>query len=79
MSIHHFCRTFKKTAGRTFTEYLNSYRINEAADLIVQTDFPITLIAEQVGIGSINYFDELFKKFKGQSPTQFRKNNINRQ
>ena len=79
MSVHHFCRTFKKTAGRTFTEFLNSYRINKAAELIVHTDLPITRIAEQVGFGTINYFDEMFKKFTGQSPTQFRKNKGKRQ
>ncbi|QNK57255.1 helix-turn-helix transcriptional regulator [Paenibacillus sp. PAMC21692] len=75
MSIYHFCRTFKKAVGLTFMEFLNSYRINRAAELIIQTDLPITRIAEQVGFGTINYFDEMFKKCWGQSPTRFRKNN----
>ncbi|WP_409341549.1 AraC family transcriptional regulator [Paenibacillus sp. MBLB4367] len=79
MSTYHFCRTFKKAAGRTFTEFLNAYRIAKAAELLVQTDSPITRIAERTGFGTVNYFDELFKKYKGVSPSQFRKNDGKRQ
>ncbi|TYP79093.1 AraC family transcriptional regulator [Paenibacillus methanolicus] len=73
MSPYHFCRVFKGAVGRTFNEYVQLFRIAQAETLIRDTDLPITLIAERCGFGSVHYFDELFKRHRGQTPTQARK------
>lgn len=73
LSTHHFCRLFKKVTGRTFTEFLNLYRVNEAESLLRNTSLSITDIAEKVGFCNINYFDRIFKQFKRYSPSQCRK------
>ncbi|WP_162309260.1 AraC family transcriptional regulator [Cohnella abietis] len=73
MSPYHFCRVFKHTVGRTFTEYIHLYRISKAEALIRDSNLSITLIAEQTGFGTIQYLDELFKRYRGCTPVQFRK------
>ncbi|QTH43110.1 helix-turn-helix transcriptional regulator [Cohnella sp. LGH] len=73
MSPYHFCRVFKHAVGRTFTEYIHLYRIGKAEVLIRDTDLPITRIAEQTGFGTIQYLDELFKRYRGCTPMQLRR------
>lgn len=73
LSQYHFCKTFKKITGRTFVEFLQLKRVNEAERLIRETDRPITLISEQVGFCSLHYFDRVFKKLKRYPPSETRK------
>ena len=73
MSSYYFCRVFKHAVGRTFTEYMHLYRIGKAEELLRDTDLSITQIAEQTGFGTIHYLDELFKRYRGLTPMQFRK------
>jgi len=73
MSPYHFCRVFKHAVGRTFMEYVHLFRVGKAEELIRDTDWPITLIAEKSGFGTIHYLDELFKRYRGCTPMQFRK------
>ncbi|MEC0213065.1 AraC family transcriptional regulator [Paenibacillus ehimensis] len=73
MSNHHFCRVFRAAVGRTFLEYVHLLRINKAEELIRDTDWSMTTIAEEVGICDVNYFGRLFRKYKRCSPAQLRK------
>ncbi|MBP1965381.1 AraC family transcriptional regulator [Paenibacillus aceris] len=73
MSLHHFCKTFKKLTGRTFVEYVNLYRVNEAEKLLRTEGVSVTEAAELVGFNSINYFTRTFKLFKYYSPSQCKK------
>lgn len=73
MSPYYFCRMFKLAVGRTFTEFIHLYRIGKAEALIRDTDLPIARIAESCGFGTAQYLDELFKRYKGRTPTQLRK------
>jgi AraC family transcriptional activator of pobA len=73
LSTHHFCKSFKKATGRTFIEYVQIVRINEAERLLKKTELSITRIAEQVGFCNINYFDKVFKKIKKYPPSNARK------
>jgi len=73
LSPYHFCRVFKHAVGRTFTEYIHLYRIGKAEALLRDTDLPITRIAELTGFGTIQYLDELFKRYRGCTPAQYRK------
>jgi AraC-like DNA-binding protein len=38
LSESNFCKFFKKASGKTYSDYLNEIRINEAARLLLQTD-----------------------------------------
>lgn len=63
---------FKKEMGTNFVDYLNRFRIEKACDLFSTGDSIIN-ISTQVGFNNVTYFNKLFKKYKGCSPTQYRK------
>ena len=63
---------FKKETKTSFTEYLTKLRLEKATELLINTNLPIYLIAEQVGYDNVNYFGRVFKKVKGVSPHHFR-------
>ncbi|MFD0696950.1 helix-turn-helix domain-containing protein [Paenibacillus sp. GCM10027628] len=74
LNVFHFCKTFKKTTGSTFIEYVNLIRVRAAERLLMETDWTVTEIADRIGCGNPNYFTKLFKQYKGTTPSQFRKN-----
>ncbi|WP_152391978.1 AraC family transcriptional regulator [Paenibacillus guangzhouensis] len=76
LNPYHFCKMFKKTTGSTLVEYINLIRIQAAERLLRESDHTITAIAEQVGLGNPNYFTKLFKRCRGISPSQWRKQSI---
>ena len=64
---------FKKKHGISFKEYLNNYRVEQAADLLLRTDKKIYEIAEEVGYHDLDYFINRFIAVKGCTPSRFRK------
>lgn len=73
LSYSYFSRKFKKSIGKTFTEYLNHIRLTEAEKLLMLTEKNITEIALDTGFSSSSYFITQFKHYKNVSPKQFRK------
>lgn len=71
-SVFHFCRMFKKTTGKTLTDYVNEVRIDKAAFLLSTSSMNITEIGGACGFDDLNYFSRVFKKHKGMSPKAFR-------
>ncbi|MDF9867617.1 AraC-like DNA-binding protein [Bacilli bacterium PM5-3] len=72
LSRGEFCRFFKKITSQTPFEYLISYRINQSALLLRDTDLTITEIANMVGFGSASYYTEKFRKQVNCTPKQYR-------
>ncbi|MFD1907037.1 helix-turn-helix domain-containing protein [Paenibacillus rhizoplanae] len=75
--LFHFCKTFKKLTGRTFIDYVNFCRMDEAQRLLLETDLTITEISGRVGCDNPNYFTKLYKQYKGLTPSQARKTGVN--
>jgi len=73
LNPYHFCKTFKKLTGRTFVDYINVYRMDEAERLLLETPLSITEIAGMAGCDNPNYFTKLYKQYKGLTPSQARK------
>ncbi|MBQ8527826.1 MAG: helix-turn-helix transcriptional regulator [Lachnospiraceae bacterium] len=69
------CRCFKRRLHVTPFEYLIKYRIYSAAIMIVQCTGRISFsdIAIKTGFNSSSYFNKMFRKYIGSTPTQFRK------
>ena len=58
---------------RNFNQFLNSYRIKEAARrLIDEADLPILTIALDVGFKSLSSFNKAFRDTHQQTPTEYR-------
>lgn len=62
----------KKTYGCTPLEYLTRHRIEQAKRLLIHTNEPIGIIAEDTGFGSFPYFVRCFSKHTGTKPKAFR-------
>ena len=60
--------------SKSFYEYVNEFRINEAKRLLIeQPDDKISYIAQKAGFNSISSFYNAFHKATGESPGNFRK------
>jgi AraC-like DNA-binding protein len=66
-------RVFKRSTGRSVMAYLTAFRIEKAKMLLRQTDIPAGDIADYVGIGSRQYFHDLFRKHTGMTPAAYRR------
>lgn len=64
---------FRKKYGTSFKDYLNTYRIEQAAVMLLRTEQKIYQIAEKAGYRDIDYFVNRFIAIKGCTPTKFRK------
>lgn len=73
MSEGQFCRFFKSMTRQTPMDYINSYRIRQAADLLRDDERKISDIALEVGYDNISYFIRVFRKVMNCSPSEFRK------
>ncbi len=60
----------------SFNDYINNLRIDEACNLLRETNKKIADISEDVGFGTIRSFNRAFKKNVGVSPITYRNNNI---
>lgn len=67
------CQLFKKNLGKTFSEYITDLRIKKACGLLKNTDLSIEEIAAKVGYMDYYYFNKVFKKQCGITPSRFRK------
>ena len=72
VSNSYFSSVFKKEVGKSFISYLTDYRMDIAAELILNTDEKSYTIAEKVGYLDANYFSYVFKKKFGVSPSKYR-------
>ena len=66
-------RKFHETMQDTPTEYIQKFRLKKACNLLKDTDKSVTDIAFDVGFNSSNYFCRYFRKYTGQSPSEYRK------
>ncbi len=64
---------FKQEAGTTLIDYINTQRVNRAAQLLEHSSHAIAAVAEEVGILDVNYFTKIFKKTLGVTPTRYRR------
>jgi len=66
------CQIFKKYLGKSPIDFLNSYRLQIGMNLLSDSKISVTEISELCGFNSPSYFSEMFLKFKGCSPTEYR-------
>ncbi|WGL18001.1 helix-turn-helix domain-containing protein [Microbulbifer bruguierae] len=72
---HHLSETINGIAGQSFYDFINQYRVEEAAQLLTDpsnTHLSVTDIGLQAGFNSNSTFFSQFKKRLGESPSRYR-------
>jgi len=64
---------FKKETKKSFSQYLNHYRIEKAKQLLSRTEDNVNEVALAIGYNNTTYFSKKFKNIVGVSPKDFRK------
>ncbi|MEQ8359269.1 MAG: AraC family transcriptional regulator [Cytophagales bacterium] len=64
--------TLKKETGKTSTEYLQLYLIDEAKNILLDPKKTVSEVAKELGFEYPAYFSRLFRKKEGISPTEYR-------
>jgi AraC-like DNA-binding protein len=73
---HHVSQVLNDKLKKSFYDYINSYRVEEAKTLLtdpVTASHKIASIAYDSGFNSLSTFNDVFRKCTGNTPSQFRK------
>jgi AraC-like DNA-binding protein len=73
LTIPSFCRYFKKITHKTFTQFVNEYRLVHASRLLAEQPMSITQVCYESGFNNFSHFNKKFKAFTGQNPSDYRK------
>jgi AraC-like DNA-binding protein len=73
MPSSYFTRAFKEETGQSPISFLLKTRIERAKELLSNTGNKISDIALSVGFSNQQRFNEMFKKYSGMTPLQYRK------
>lgn len=74
LSRNYFCKLFKDVTNMTVMEYAQKIRIEEACILLLDTDKKIIDIISEVGYRDIKFFNQIFKRKTGMTPSKYRQN-----
>jgi len=67
-----FCRYFKNVTRKTLVEIVTEFRINQACQLLRNSEKPVNEICFECGFGNISYFNKTFKAITDYTPLQYR-------
>lgn len=76
MNPKYFCRFFTSITQQTPMNYVNYYRIQQASNMLSNTDLSVTEIGLECGFNDTCHFVKTFKKYKGVTPKQYQKRNL---
>lgn len=77
ISSNYLSQLINQVTQTSFTDYINSYRVNEAKEMLKNStykNYTIVAIALEAGFNSKSAFYTAFKKVTGKTPTDYRKN-----
>lgn len=73
LSKDHLIRLFKKQMNTTPGKYINQKKIEKAQLMMLADDYSIQQLSFALGFEHITYFNRLFKKIAGETPTNYRR------
>ncbi|RAV11764.1 response regulator [Paenibacillus contaminans] len=72
LTPNHFSDAFKKETGQSYIEFVTQERMRKAAHVLKSTPLKISEVAGAVGYEDIKYFSQQFKRYTGQTPSEYR-------
>lgn len=73
MNAVYLGQLFKQHTGKSFRDYINDKRIEEAKRLLIQNRLSVAEIAQSVGYPNTDYFISTFKRKTGSAPLAFKR------
>jgi AraC family transcriptional regulator len=73
LSRFHFCRAFKESTGLSPHAWLRQYRLEQAMNMLRDTDESIVLVAAELGYASQTAFAAAFRRLTGETPSDWRR------
>ena len=73
MNAQYFSRVFKRETGVTFTEYVNTLKIQYACKLLETTNYPAYRISSECGFTDPSYFNRVFFAQMNMTPKKYKK------
>ena len=73
LSAQYISQLFKSEIGVNFLAYLTNIRMEKAKQLLLSTSLSIGEVSEQSGYGDYRVFTKVFKKSEGITPSQYRR------
>jgi AraC-like DNA-binding protein len=73
----HLSQVINERLGQSFTDFINSYRVEEAKRRLLDPNLKhntILAISEEAGFNSKSSFNAVFKKYTNMTPSEYRKN-----
>ena len=67
-----FCRYIKHVTRKTLVEIVTEFRINQACQLLRNSEKPVNEICFECGFGNNSYFNKTFKAITQYTPLQYR-------
>ncbi|NLM04455.1 MAG: helix-turn-helix transcriptional regulator [Clostridiales bacterium] len=72
----YFSDLFKRETGKTYSRFLNEFRIKKSKILLENTNLSVLEVALAVGYNNQNYFNMIFKKLTNTTPLKYRNENF---
>ncbi|MGX7245017.1 response regulator transcription factor [Enterococcus quebecensis] len=72
LNVMYLGQLFKKETKKSFSQYLNQYRMKKAQNLLLYSDDNVSEIADKIGFNNSTYFSQMFKKMNDLTPKEFR-------
>jgi two-component system, response regulator YesN len=76
MEEHYLSRLFRQKTNDSLINYVQTLRLDKAKELLAHTSQPVAEIGRSVGFPNENYFAKTFRKHVGQTPSQYRKEQL---
>lgn len=73
LTPEYLAKMFKAETGIVIKDYINQCRIEQAKEMLRNSDASVSMIASEVGFDNFSYFSTIFKKLTGASPQSFRR------
>jgi AraC family transcriptional regulator len=73
LSRFHFCRAFKESTGLSPHAWLRQYQLEQAMNMLRDTDASVASIAAALGYASQTAFAAAFRKLTGETPSDWRR------
>lgn len=74
-NLSYYSEWFNKQTGLTPTKYLQQIRLGKAKELLINTDFSLLQIAQQVGYEHQSSLSKAFQEQEKITPSQYRRKN----